>query len=697
MFRSKLFIKIFLVIATVAMLDSIVIAVFTVPLVQDITHRQEVKFAYQVLDQVVKLVEHHAADIEAYREFAMYHHKQELRSVVSVAESYMQVVYDAYRAGELEEIAAKQQVLNYVRNFRYNINNYIFISDYQSILISHPDDRLHNADTSQLKDVYGTLIVPPLVEMARNHGEGFSSYWWRRLGTEKPMEKLSYIKHYPQWQWCIITGVYIDDIKAQVARRKQQLVEQLRAQMTQIKIADTGYMYIFDGNGRLIIHPNPELENSISLRHLLDPISKQPMFDLLKATAHSPEPNAALHYVWDRPDDIGNYRYEKISWVQYVPYFDWYIASSVYTQELHQNATSVSNRTWLVSAMILLVSLITAFILARRLEQPVIALRNGAEQVRAGNMKTHIQVHSGDEHELLAQTFNRMVDEIRVYTEALEDKVRERTVQLEQANREINQLNAQLKAENLRMGTELEVARQLQQMVLPRPEEFAAIPELDIAGFMQPADEVGGDYYDVLNHDGCIKIGIGDVTGHGLESGVLMLMVQTAVRTLLANQVKDPRQFICILNRVIYENVRRMGCDKNLTLSLLDYRQGGKLVITGQHEEVLIVRQNGQVERMDTLDLGIMVGLQKDITDMVRYLEVHLQPGDGIVLYTDGVTEAMNAGWELYGVERLCQVIEANWQHSAKEIQEAVIHSLQQHLGAGKPFDDITLLIVKRG
>jgi len=121
---------------------------------------------------------------------------------------------------------------------------------------------------------------------------------------------------------------------------------------------------------------------------------------------------------------------------------------------------------------------------------------------------------------------------IAEYNRTLEEQVKERTAQLAEANQEISALNEKLKAENFRLSAELEVTKQLQQMILPKQEELDSIEGLDIAGFMEPADEVGGDYYDVLQQDGRVKIGIGDVTGHGLESGVLMLMVQTAVRTL---------------------------------------------------------------------------------------------------------------------------------------------------------------------
>ena len=221
------------------------------------------------------------------------------------------------------------------------------------------------------------------------------------------------------------------------------------------------------------------------------------------------------------------------------------------------------------------------------------------------------------------------------------------------------------------------------------------IETLDIAGFMEPADEVGGDYYEVLNHDGHIKIGIGDVTGHGLESGVLMLMVQTTVRALLLAGLENPERFLNVINRTIYHNARRMKTDKNLTLSLLDYQQG-QLQITGQHEEVLVVRQSGEIERIDTTDLGFMVGVIPNTTRMNSHKNIQLQKGDGIVLYTDGITEAQNLQEEQYGLERLCEVVSHRWHLTAQEIQQAVVSNVKQFIGTQKVFDDITLLILKQ-
>ncbi|MBU7586657.1 MAG: SpoIIE family protein phosphatase [Nostoc sp. TH1S01] len=281
------------------------------------------------------------------------------------------------------------------------------------------------------------------------------------------------------------------------------------------------------------------------------------------------------------------------------------------------------------------------------------------------------------------------------YARTLEDKVQERTAQLAQANAEISILNEKLQQDNLRMSAELDILRQMQQMILPKPEELEVIEGLDIAGFMEAADEVGGDYYDVLYTDDVVTLGIGDVTGHGLESGLLMLMTQTAVRLLKEIRESDSVRFLDTLNRTLYKNVQRMNSDKSLTLVILNYSQG-QISISGQHEETILVRNNREIERIDTIDLGFPIALDDDIADFISHTTIQLQPGDGIVLYTDGITEAKDINKNQYGIEQLCEIISQNWHKSASEIKDAVILDVRRHIGTQKVFDDITLVVLKR-
>jgi phosphoserine phosphatase RsbU/P len=364
------------------------------------------------------------------------------------------------------------------------------------------------------------------------------------------------------------------------------------------------------------------------------------------------------------------------------------------------NANTRFTILWCIAALGLAIAI--GILTARWVTRPILRLNSAAKEIAQGHLDTTVDVTQQDEIGELAHSFNQMGQQLKASFVALEDankdlenRVEARTAELKTANDEISLLNGRLKQENLRMSAELDVARRLQQMILPNADELAQIPELDIAGFMEVAAEVGGDYYDVIRHDGRVTIGIGDVTGHGLQSGVLMIMAQTAVRALLAVKEPDPAKFLNAINQVIHQNAQRMSPGKNLTLALLDY-QDGSLSLSGQHEEVLVVRSGGQVERFDTTELGFPLGMVDDIASFVVQAQIPLNPGDGVVLYTDGVTEAENTRRDLYGIERLIEVIGQNWQRSALEINQAVIEDVRRHVDQHTIYDDITLVVLKR-
>jgi two-component system sensor histidine kinase ChiS len=252
-----------------------------------------------------------------------------------------------------------------------------------------------------------------------------------------------------------------------------------------------------------------------------------------------------------------------------------------------------------------------------------------------------------------------------------------------------------LKAENIRLLAELDVVRKMQKMVLPKESELKRVKDLEISGFMEPAEKVGGDYYDVLPQAGGVKITIGDVTGHGLESGLLMLMAQTTVRALVEGDFTEPKQFLDILNRTLYQNAQRINANKNMTFASLDYQQG-KLILSGQHEEVIIVRSSGEVEQIDTVDLGFPLGLEEDITDFVATTQIQLNSGDVLVLYTDGITEAIDINKIQYSLERLVEIVKQNFHSSANEIRQIVIEDVWRHIGEQKVYDDITLVVLKQ-
>ncbi|MEI9419623.1 SpoIIE family protein phosphatase [Mesorhizobium sp. Cs1299R1N1] len=363
-----------------------------------------------------------------------------------------------------------------------------------------------------------------------------------------------------------------------------------------------------------------------------------------------------------------------------------------------KSISRATNRILLFQIAAIAVSLLIVFAavlgISKRITAGLRALASAAQRLQSKDYSVRVSIPTRDEVGAAGIAFNRMAEQISFHTENLEQLVDERTKELGDANQEISALNEKLQDENVRLGAELAVARQIQMMVLPKQIELEAIPGLEIAAYMRPADEVGGDYYDVLQNGPRVKIGIGDVTGHGLESGVLMLMVQSVARALQETNEGDPHQFLDRLNRAIYKNIERTNSGKHLSLAFLDF-EDERVTLSGQHEDVLVVRADGAVERIDTIDLGLPVGLESDISKFIATRDILFGSGDVIVLHTDGVTEAEDQDKTLFGFERLCRSAQKRHGSSAEDIKTGIIDDLMAHIGIQKIHDDITLVIIR--
>ena len=247
------------------------------------------------------------------------------------------------------------------------------------------------------------------------------------------------------------------------------------------------------------------------------------------------------------------------------------------------------------------------------------------------------------------------------------------------------------KAEKERLERELEIATHIQTSILPRDLQ---VENLEIAATMLPATEVGGDYYDVLPGQGGCWLGIGDVAGHGLRSGLVMLMMQSIIAALHRDDFDAaPRNVLQVVNAVLYDNVRnRLGQDEHATLTLIRYFASGELVFAGAHEDLVIWRAaTGKCECITTL--GTWVGATRDIEGVTEDQHARLEDGDLLLLFTDGVIEAANTAGERYGLERLCAQLEAVASAPVAEIRDRLFSSVQSFLA--QQDDDIALLVAR--
>lgn len=410
MFSSLLFRRIFLLVLAIVLGFALSIYAVAVPFIRDKVHDLDETAARAILDDVYELAKVQAENIEDYRRDALEGYKQQLKNIISITESVILDKYEKSQNGELSEEEAKQAVINELRRFRYGKNDYVMLLDYEFNILSHPDPEVHGSNFTEVTDINGKFLAREMVSKARQNKEAYTSYWWRRLGEGKPVEKLTYSKDFPQWSWILSTGLYIDDVEENVENRRKEVVEDFRRMLRKMVIARTGYIYVFNSKHDLLIHPNETIEGT-NIRHLVNHYTGNSILDdLMEASKRHDQ---ALFYPWDKVEDKGNYVYPKISWVRYLEEFDWYIASSVYVEELDAGADALRRTLIPIFGGLVLVALAAAFLLARRITIPLRDLTETAIKVREGDFSARSNVSGRGEEAVLGEVFNSTLDHVQ--------------------------------------------------------------------------------------------------------------------------------------------------------------------------------------------------------------------------------------------------------------------------------------------
>ena len=266
----------------------------------------------------------------------------------------------------------------------------------------------------------------------------------------------------------------------------------------------------------------------------------------------------------------------------------------------------------------------------------------------------------------LAKAFNAMIDELK--------KAQANVVEKEKIQKE------------------MELAAHIQTAILPN---ILDTEKHSVDAVMIPAVEVGGDYYDILTDKfGNKWYGIGDVSGHGLTSGLIMMMTQSIISTLVqVNPTMPLKDILSEYNKVMYNIINdRMEVSLFVTLSLIKTLGNGKFLIAGSHDDLFIYRkETKQCDRIATG--GFWFGIEPDISQSLNVREFELKPGDIMVLYTDGVTEAMDKNREIWNDERFQKSILKHADKSITGMLKAILADINEYMDT--QFDDISIVLVK--
>lgn len=335
----------------------------------------------------------------------------------------------------------------------------------------------------------------------------------------------------------------------------------------------------------------------------------------------------------------------------------------------HLNEQVNAAKTLFFALFVILFVIVTliSVLFARIITRPVEELRRGSEAIGTGDLEHRVQVTSGDEFEDLAHSFNTMAENLKNYM----DELRRTT------------------AEKERFAKELEIAQGIQQSFLP--DSAPEIAGIELVAKNVPALEVGGDFYDFIPvATGQWGLVIADVSGKGVPAALFMALSRTLIRaSTLVNA--DPALSIAHANRMIYED-SKSNMFVTLFYAVLDSRTMTLDYVNAGHNPPLLLQGESTTVRLLKAK-GIALGVIDEVD--LQSVRVDLKPGDVLVLYTDGVTEAINAAEEEFGEERLFAIITRNRNRPAQEIMDEILAGITAFAGDTPQFDDITLMILR--
>ena len=350
--------------------------------------------------------------------------------------------------------------------------------------------------------------------------------------------------------------------------------------------------------------------------------------------------------------------------------------------DISMNDVMNTRQTFLIGLLALLAGLTAAFvivfllILRRKVIRPIDLLtqatgafiQNNEEELAAGTAQVNVpQIRTGDEVEQLADAFRKMEEDMLAYIRSF----------------------MAVTAEKERIGAELNVATQIQADMLPRIfPAFPARTEFDIYATMDPAKEVGGDFYDFfLVDDDHLAVVVADVSGKGVPAALFMVIAKTLIKNHAQNR-ETPAEVFTHTNAQLCEG-NDAGLFVTAWMAVLEISTGKLIYVNAGHNPPLLQRAGGSYEWLRSRPGFVLAGMEG-----MRYREneMELNPGDRLFLYTDGVTEATDANKELYGDDRLQAALDRQGNVPVRQLLTGIKESIDAFVGDAEQFDDITML-----
>ncbi len=478
---------------------------------------------------------------------------------------------------------------------------------------------------------------------------------------------------------CITAAVSYRDATGNLAGvvASDLLLSDMIDDVMSLKLGESGDCFVLDENMQFIAHPDMK-EDGFKI-HVEDHFEGD---DFIKTISTSDE--GLVETVYEGKNSyVAFARMEEN---------EWYFCTSIGTDEITAPAAEVKkrsdqlikssqeemqNKLYNISklfvvyfAIIGVIVIIISFMVSGTITRPIVKLASSVSDIGHGNFDQKILVETGGEIGMLVNRFNEMQDNLKEYLENIQ----------------------QITAEKERIGAELSVAAQIQADMLPR--KFPAFPnrkEFTIYAAMDPAKEVGGDFYDFFFTDNDhLAMVMADVSGKGVPAALFMAISKALIKSNAQQLGAEASP-----SKILYE-VNNQLCEGNeaelfvtIWLAIIDLTTGRGVAANAGHEHPALRRKGGNYELIvyhHSPIAAAMEGIQ------FKEHDFRMNPGDSLYVYTDGVTEATDASDHLYGTERMVKALNKDPDADAQTVLKNVREDIDDFVKDAPQFDDLTMM-----
>ncbi len=384
-------------------------------------YQSEYDTAQALIDSTLLNVSNEYQSLLFFEKASIERRKKELQDIVDIAYGSILLNYKRYKEGHISEREAKDLSLELLKNIRYdNGVGYIWVNDTRKPvpkMIMHPtrpelDGKIMDSPSFNLLKKGEKNLLVAIRELAEKDGSGYIEYLWPKPtadGLTENQHKLSYVQLFKEWGWILGSGVYMDDLEEDIRKRFDAILHELQTSFAQIRIGESGYIFIFTGKQELIVHPTYVGNTTSTLRN---PQTGRLIGDELIESVNT---TGVHEYLWDKPPNhTGDFRFKKRTYVKHFAPLDWYICSSIYVDELEQPGKALRNKTILFSLGVLAIALAFAAILSRIIAYPLLKLTEASQAIgKDGLPATQIPVSGPTETRRLGYVIKQMLESIR--------------------------------------------------------------------------------------------------------------------------------------------------------------------------------------------------------------------------------------------------------------------------------------------